>query len=102
LGREEVAVSEGFQYFVRELEPWAMESRDIPPVSVTNQSTSSVKAWRNARRQGMANLLRLIVRVDSGYGVEAWAEGVDVAPTDTPVSTASAPFFLGIAILLVK
>jgi len=52
------------------------------------------------KARGMANLLRLIVRVDSGYGAGTWEEGVDVAPTDTPVSTASAPFCLGIAILL--
>ena len=50
----------------------------------------------------MANLLRLIVRVDSGYGVAAWEEAVDVAPTEPAVSAASAPFFLGIAILLEK
>jgi len=48
----------------------------------------------------MANLLRLIVRVDSGYGVAVWEEDVDVAPTGPPVSAASAPFFFGIAILL--
>ena len=47
----------------------------------------------------MANLLRLIVRVDSGYGVAVWEES-GVAPTGPPVSAASAAFFFGIAILL--
>lgn len=88
-----------FEYFVRELEPWAVESRDIPPVSNNDQSAYSVGMARY-KAQDLADLLRLIVRVDSGYGVVAWEEDVDVASTACLVSTTSAPFFLGIAILL--
>jgi len=65
-----------------------------------SQSKSLERTHCAIQAKGMANLLRLIVRVDSGYGVAVWEEDVDVAPTGPPVSAASAPFFFGIAILL--
>jgi len=58
-----------------------------------SQSISLQRGIAQHKAKGMANLLRLIVRVDSGYGVAVWEEDVDVAPTGPPVSAASAPFF---------
>ena len=50
-------MSKCFEYFVRKLEPWAVESRDIPPVSTGDQSISLERTHCATQGEGNGELV---------------------------------------------